>query len=481
VTPGSPSGGIPSLHSRLLALGALTPDGAAALLTRLGVVTLADLELALDDGRIERMLTPACCQRIEAAFGTLAAGMRPLTLGRAHEMLEQIEAPLRKTVPELRDVCAAGGARRYEPLVISLAVVAHSADPPAAIDAICQAPWVESVAFRSARRALVLVQHIEVDIRIASADEYGTVLFLATGPREHVQAVFGMRGVRTLVPREEDVYAQARLDWIPPELRHDPGAIVAARQGPLPRLVQRADIRGDLHMHTTYSDGQDTLETMVASALALGYEYIAITDHSENAGASRTVSRDMLSRQRVDIERMREKYPGIGILHGIEVDILANGELDFPDDVLEGLDLVLASLHDAAQHDPKTLTRRCLAAIEHPLVNVITHPSNQLVGRRPGYELDYPTVYAAAAATGTALEVDGAPSHLDLDGEHARAAVAAGATLTIDSDCHRARALPRQMEFGLGTARRGWVEPRHVLNTQPVEAVRAFVAAKRRR
>ena len=363
----------------------------------------------------------------------------------------------------------------------SLALVARSTDPPAAIDAICEASWIESVAFRSARRALVMVQHYEVDIRIASPDEYGTVLFMVTGPREHVHAVCGARGVRTLVSREEEVYAQAGLSWIPSELRHHGDAIIAARQGPLPRLVQRTDIRGDLHMHTTYSDGQDPLETMVTSALALGYEYIAITDHSENAGASRTVSREMLSRQRTEIERMREKYRAIEILHGIEVDILPNGELDFPDDVLEGLDLVLASLHDSAQHDPQTLTRRCLAAIEHPLVNVITHPSNQLVGRRSGYELDYPTVYAAAAATGTALEVDGAPSHLDLDGEHARAAVAAGATLTIDSDCHRARALPRQMEFGVGTARRGWVEPRHVLNTRPVDAVRAFVAAKRRR
>ena len=141
----------------------------------------------------------------------------------------------------------------------------------------------------------------------------------------------------------------------------------------------------------------------------------------------------------------------------------------------------MLKLHDSAGQSPAALTRRCLGAIRHPLVNAITHPSNQLVGRRVGYELDYPTLYAAASETGTALEVDGAPSHLDLDGEHARAAIAAGVTLTIDSDCHRARALERQMEFGVGTARRGWVEARHVLNTRPVEAVRKFLAAKRSR
>ena len=148
--------------------------------------------------------------------------------------------------------------------------------------------------------------------------------------------------------------------------------------------------------------------------------------------------------------------------------------------MLERLDIVLASLHDAAGQDGATLTRRCIQAMQHPLVNVITHPANRLVGRREGYPLDYAAIYAAAVETGTALEIDGAPSHLDLDGEHARAAVAAGVTVTIDSDCHRARALHRQMRLGVGTARRGWVEPRHVLNARPLADVRAFIAAKRK-
>jgi DNA polymerase (family 10) len=234
-------------------------------------------------------------------------------------------------------------------------------------------------------------------------------------------------------------------------------------------------------MHTTYSDGADALEAMVAQCCALGYEYIAITDHSERAGASRTLSRDDLARQRDEIAQARERYPQIAILHGAEVDIMPDGRLDFPDAVLEPLDLVLASLHDAAGQDGETLTRRCIRAIRHPLVTIITHPGNRVVGRRGIYPLDYDAVYAAAAETGTALEVDGAPSHLDLDGEHARAAIAAGVTLTIDSDCHRVRALDLQMQLGIGTARRGWVEPRHVLNTRPLADVRAFVAAKRAR
>jgi DNA polymerase (family 10) len=284
-----------------------------------------------------------------------------------------------------------------------------------------------------------------------------------------------------LCASEADVYTQAGLAYVPPELRGDPAALDAARRGWAPPLVTRAQIRGDLHMHTTYSDGRDALKTMVAAASALDYEYIAITDHSEHAGTSRTLTADTLARQRDELAELRELFPRLTILHGIEVDILPDGRLDCPDHTLASLDIVLASLHERDGQDGQQLTRRCLGAIRHPLVSIITHPSNQLVGRRPGYDMDYPEIYAAAVETGTALEVDGAPAHLDLDGAHARAAVDAGATLVIDSDCHRVRALDRQMRMGVSTARRGWVRPDQVLNTRAIADVRRFLAAKRQR
>ena len=479
VTPGAPGNHLPVLHRRLLDLDAITTDTAATLATQLSIVTLADLQLSLDDGRLARGFPESVVTRISTAAAAIAADARPLTLGRATDILELVHAQLLRTCPQLSEILPAGDLRRYEPLVSSLVLVAKAADPGLATETICVAPWVEAVAFCSERRALIVFQQVEIDIRVAAPDEYGTVLFLATGTREHIHAVSGTSGIRELSAREVDVYTHAGLPWIAPELRHHTGEVEAARGGTLPSLVERSDIRGDLHMHTTYSDGQDTLEGMIAACAALGYEYIAITDHSENSGASRSVTRDLLTRQRDEIERLRAKYDRMAILHGIEVDILPNGSLDFPDEVLEPLDIVLASLHDAARHDPATLTRRCLSAIRHPLVNVITHPANQLVGRRSGYELDYPAIYATAVETGTALEIDGAPSHLDLDGEHARAAVAAGVTVTIDSDCHRAKALGRQMAFGVGTARRGWVGPGQVLNARPLAAVREFIAAKR--
>ena len=197
------------------------------------------------------------------------------------------------------------------------------------------------------------------------------------------------------------------------------------RRGSFRRSSTREDIRGDLHMHTTYSDGRDSLAVMVQAAAALGYEYIAITDHSARAGrladGHRRRARAATGRNR---PRSASAFPRMTILHGIEVDIMPDGRLDFDDEVLESLDIVLASLHDSAGHDGARLTRRCLAAIRHPLVNVITHPANRLVGRSPGYDLDFAAIYAAAAETGTALEIDGAPSHLDMDGERARAAIA---------------------------------------------------------
>jgi DNA polymerase (family 10) len=329
----------------------------------------------------------------------------------------------------------------------------------------------------------VVVQHghAEVDVRVVAADEYGTVLFAATGSREHVAAVAARRGRPALWPREEDVYRQAGLAWIPPELRHANGEIEAAAGGTLPRLLEGRDIRGDLHMHSTYSDGRDTIAEMAAACAALGYEYMAISDHSQRAAASRTLALHDIDRQRAEIEALRERFPRMAILHGVEVDILLDGSLDFSDDVLERFEIVLASLHESGRQDAAALTRRCLRAIRHPLVNVITHPANRLVGRTPGYALDWHAVYATAAETGTALEIDGAPAHLDMDGEHARAAVAAGVTVVLDSDCHRAPALGRQMEMAVGTARRGWVEPRRVLNTRPLDAVRAFVTGKRSR
>lgn len=402
----------------------------------------------------------------------------PLTLGRAWDVLESFLADVAARCPDLQGIEASGGVRRFEPILEGLVLAAVATDPPSAIGTLANMPSVKAVRARTGRRLVLEFQGHEIDVRVAAPDEYGSVLFTTTGPAEHVAEILRRRGPR-LSATEEEVYRQAGLSYLAPELRGTADAMELARLGGAPLLVTRADMRGDLHMHTSYSDGRDTVHDMVAACCALGYEYIAITDHSEHAAASRTVTLDHLARQADEIARAREVFPQIQVLHGIEADILPDGSLDCPDGTLETLDIVLASLHDQAGHNRAQLTERCLRAIRHPLVSLVTHPMNQLVGQRDGYDMDYDAIYAAAAETGTALEVDGGPGHLDLDGPHARTAVAAGVTLTIDSDCHRARSLERQMRLGVGTARRGAVEARHVLNTRPLTEVRAFLARKR--
>jgi len=472
---------LPALFTQLLNLRLLGTDEAAGLVRQFGILTLGELQLALQDGRVRQLGGDWLDGRLRQAARALEADARSIPLGRARDLLDALAADIAASSPGIDLVTPAGDVRRFEPLVFALAIVARAIDPPSAIDAVCTMRGLEDVRHRSGSRAILSVQQAEVDVRVAAPDEYGTFLFQATGSPAHLHAIHGRSEPARLAPREEDVYAQAGLPFIAPELRQGSGEIEAAAAGVLPALISRDDILGDLHMHTNYSDGADRLDAMVAACSRLGYEYIAITDHSERAAASRTLTRGDLSRQRDEIDAIRGRYPRITILHGVEADIMPDGSLDFPDRVLEPLDIVLASLHDSARHDAQRLTRRCIQAIRHPLVTIVTHPANRLVGRREGYPLDFDAIYEAAVETGTALEVDGAPSHLDLDGEHARAAVAAGVTLSIDSDCHRARWLERQMQLGIGTARRGWVERRHVLNARPLQEVRAFIAAKRSR
>lgn len=469
---------LPWVLKRLLEFGTIDSTRAAALAHH-GIVTFSDLDAALQDGRIATHL-PEAESRLRTAATTLSIDRPQVPLGRATDLSSAFMRVLSTASPEIAHATAAGGIRRFEPLVDSVTIVGVAPDPPSTLDRLTAHPELQSVLHRTNRRAVVAWQQTEVDVRVAAPDEFGTALVTATGSRDHVAALRARgRGLR-LCRREEEVYSQSGLPWIAPELRLGRGEIEAAASGGLPSLIGRQHIRGDLHMHTTYSDGGDDLATMIGTCAALGYEYIAVTDHSERSAASRTLTLADLARQRDEIRRQRERFPAMTILHGVEVDIMPDGTLDFPDAVLSTLDIVLASLHDRAGQGGARLTERCLSAIAHPLVNIITHPANRMVGRDAGHDLDFPAVYAAAAATGTALEIDGAPSHLDLDGEHAREAVQAGATVVIDSDCHRARLLDKQMRMGIGTARRGWVEPGHVLNARPLEAVLAFISAKRR-
>jgi DNA polymerase (family X) len=415
-----------------------------------------------------------------------------LTLGRALSTLDSFVDAVRL---DRTAFVPAGSLRRFEPTIGDLTLLAVAADPTPIFDAVLAVIPPQDLRQRS-HRTLSVVYHRE-PVHIVAVDPAlaAVTLVLKTGNAAHLQQLHdralnrgfslapdGLRRLKSgeLVrcDTEADVYATLDLPYVPPELRHGLDELEAT--GPAGHtLLTLDDIRGDLHCHTIWSDGRDTTEAIVRSARRLGYEYVAITDHSQTARASRVLTIDRLRQQKIDVRQVRERFPDITVLHGTEVDILPDGRLDFPDEVLADMDIVLASLHDSDGQPPERLMERYLAAMRHPMVNVVTHPANRVPGQSEGYDLDFDRLFEAAAETGTAVEIDGAPGHLDLDGHLARRAIAAGATVAVDSDGHFAERLGRQMRMGVGTARRGGVEARHVLNTRPLAEVQAFIARKR--
>jgi DNA polymerase (family 10) len=383
-----------------------------------------------------------------------------------------------------------GSLRRFSPDIgdVSLLAVAPQFRHTQLLDGLARLSTVAEVVDRNRSSITLKTDRGPIRVLLAVPEHAGSALVWHTGSRKHVE-LLRARGEHLGLPfsattpssSEDEVYRRLNLSFIPPELREGADEVDAATRGGVPMLISASHIRGDLHMHSTWSDGRDSVEDMVLACRQLGYEYMAITDHSERAWSSRKLAVADVPKQREEVQAVREKHPGIEILHGVEVDIMHDGSLDFDDELLAGFDIVLASLHDHGGHDGAWLTERYLRAIRHPLVNIITHPANRSPATSPGYDVDFDRLFEAAAATGTAMEIDGAPGHLDMDGVLARRATAAGVTLVVDSDCHRADALARQMRFGIGTARRGWIEARSVLNARGVDDVRAFVARKRAR
>jgi DNA polymerase (family 10) len=476
--------------------GAVTLEQLALLHDRLGATAVADLSAAIDDGTLRsvRGLDDTVEPAVAAALHDLRHAVPRIPLGRAFGLADPLLAHLR-SLPGIEWALPVGSLRRGQDTVGDIELVAAAGDPSAAIAAIFRLPDVDRWLYKSARRLYLLSNRIQIGMRFPEPGNAGSTLLHLTGSAAHfhgLRARASERGWRLTAEglhtsggtlrtaeSEEEIYTSLGLPFIPPEIRNGEGEIAAAEEGTLPRLLTREDVRGDLHMHSVWSDGRDSIGTLVGACRDLGYEYIAITDHSPASGVARTLTAKNIKRQAEEIAGARERFPDIAILHGCEVDILPEGRLDFPDRVLEEFDIVLASLHHRSGDGRDQLLRRYVTAMRHPLVTLITHPTNRLVPHRPGYDMDYDRLLEAAAETGTWLEIDGAPAHMDMDGALARRAIAAGATVAVDSDCHRADLLARHMHLGVIIARRGWVEARHVANTRPLAELRALIARKR--
>lgn len=415
-------------------------------------------------------------------------------LGRAWMQAKQARKELAAAAGAPDEWHMVGGLRRTDPVSPDVAMLAVTGEPET---------WARRAADTLPHDVLVVAGHralaIAADpepivVHAIRPEAVATSLVWYTGPRAHVRDLKvralgrGLEftrdalrdaGAELALADESALYARLDLPFIPVELRGRTGVLDSAASGTLPELLEVSDIQGDLHMHTVYSDGRDSVAGMVHASRALGYRYVAITDHSPTARASRVLTLDRIAAQAEEIAAVRALAPDITILQGIECDIQEDGSLDVPDAVLERLDIVLASMHESYGHSPARILQRYERVLRHPLVNVITHPANRSPGRQPGYALAFTRLFEEAVRTGTAVEIDGAPGHLDLDWPLAELAASIGAPILVDSDCHMAERLGRQMRFGVGLARRAGLTRHHVLNTREVAAVRAFVSAKR--
>jgi DNA polymerase (family X) len=466
---------VPVEVASFMRLPGLGPKTARRIWKELGITTIDELRMAAEAHRLRDLggLGVKSEEKILAALSKprAAGGPRRALLGNVLPRLRSVEAEV-AAHPAAVQVSIAGSARRFRETVRDLDLIATATDAPALIAAFCEAPWVVEVAARGDTKATVVGQDgLRFDLRVVPPESYGNLLQHFTGSKDHNVALreaavrrglsvseYGIAEVESgavhAFATEEEVYAFLGYEWIPPELRENGGELEAARAHSLPDLVTLADLQGDLHTHTTWSDGKDPLELMVAEAVRRGYSYYAICDHSHRLRDGR------LQEQSEAIAALDEIVP-LQLLKGIEVNIRANGELDVADEKLARRDWVVASVHNSFDTDP---TGRVLAAMENPYVDCIGHLTGRKIGRRDPSKVDVERVIEKAIETGTFLEINSQPDRMDLTDVHARAAREAGLKLVIDSDAHQVAALG-YVELGVGQARRAWMSAADVVNT----------------
>jgi DNA polymerase (family 10) len=487
----------PSTLLEVLAVQSVGMKTAQQLFERLGIASLADLERALDAGALAEIprLGPKSVENIRRGMLAVKGRSRRTPLGTALPIAREVIAYLAEHT-DAADLTVGGSVRRNEPTVGDIDILCTSQNAEAVITAFTTWTRAEAVLAEGPTKGSIWLNGgLQIDLRVLPAHLYGNLLQHFTGSREHniqfrelaVRAnlrvsengIVNLTDGTTITCRTEpEVYAAVGLAYIPPEMRTGTGEIEAARLGTLPAVVGLEDLRGDFHMHCTWSDGKDTLEAMVAACAERGYAYHAISDHSWGRGRIGLDPAELRT-QRARVRELGEQY-GVHTLCAAEVDIHADGTLDYDDDILRELDFVIASVHSAFNLSRDDMTARLLAAIENPFVNVIGHPTGRNVETFPGYDFDHDAVFAAAARTGTALEIDGQPARLDLPSPLARRAREHGVTFSCDSDAHRVRDLAN-VAYAVGQARRAWITSAEVLNARSLDGVREFVAAKRAR
>ncbi len=488
----------------LLELQSLGPKKVALLWKKFKAGTVADIEKLAQEHKLRDLegFGEKSEQNILKAVETHKRASGRFLISTGDTVAEKLREHILAAGESVEEVTPAGSLRRFKETIgdLDLLVTMRPGhDKPKNVEAVAQHilkfPGIEqTLAHGENKVSFLLANNLQVDVRLLDKKSFGAALLYFTGSKDHNVALRGrandegwtlneyalteIKGGKVIASKtEEDIYSKLKLKYIPPELRENTGEIEAAEAGKLPHLIELKDIRGDLHMHTVASDGRNTIEEMAAAAKDRGYEYIALTDHSKAVTVANGLDEKRAVEQIAKIHAAQKKISGIRLLTGMEVDILKDGRLDIDDEVLAQLDIVITSVHSYMNLEKSAMTDRILAAIENPYTQIIAHPTGRLVLRRDPFDYDMQKIFEAAKRHGVVMECNSHPDRLDLKDVHLRAARDAGVKLIIDTDSHATSHLAL-MKYGVGTARRGWVEKKDVINTLPLEA---FLSALRQK
>jgi DNA polymerase (family 10) len=489
---------IPSGVIDLMGIHGVGPKTAKLLYEQIGVNSVEKLEELAKAHKLAGLpgIKDKTEENILKGIAVWRSGRERMPLGRALLLAEAILEELR-TLEEVDQIATAGSLRRMKETVKDIDVLITSRKPARIMEVFAGLPNVaEVLAHGETKSSVRLRENIQVDLRVVEPECFGAALQYFTGSKQHNIRVrelaqrkglkvneYGVvdekTGKRVAGATEEHAYRAVGLPFIPPELREDGGEIEAALEGRLPTLVALADIRGDLQLHTTWSDGAHALADLATGVQAKGYQYMAVTDHSKSATIAGGMDEARTLQMLAEVRSLNRRLKGFRVLAGCEVDILGDGSLDLPDEILAQLDLVQVSIHSRFKMSREDMTTRIVRAVRHPLVHILGHPTGRLIGERAAYEVDMEAVLQAARAAGIAVEINASPSRLDLNDLHARRAKELGIPITISTDAH---ALPHLdfMRYGVAVARRAWLTPGDVLNTLPVRDLASWLMRKRR-
>jgi DNA polymerase (family 10) len=501
---------IPATLDELLEIEGLGPKRTKLLYDKLGISSIKELERALDAGKIVslRGFGQKSVDKIRQAIQNLGKRPKRFKLLDADQLVHPFVEYLRKG-GDIEQLEVAGSYRRRMETVGDIDILAASDTPEAVMQRFQAYPEVQRVAAAGTTRGTVILRSgLQVDLRILPRRCYGAALHYFTGSKAHNVAVRTLgveRGLRISeygifrVPKgkkaeevgveegeriggvkEEDVFGAVNMDWVPPELREDRGEIQAAQKHKLPNLIVLDDIRGDLHMHTKWTDGNSTILEMARACKERGYQYGAITDHSKAVRVAGGLTAEDLKKQRGEIEEARQKVRGITLFTGCEVDILPDGSLDLPDDLLEQLDVVVAAVHAKMDMTQSEMTKRVLKALAHPAVTILAHPTGRLIGQREPFAIDLEQIFHAARENNVAIELNAQPDRLDLNDVHLLRARDLGVQIAINTDAHNAEQL-HFIRYGIDQARRGWLEKRNVLNAMTRPQLEIWLRQRRQR